>query len=702
MEEQLHAGQNENLRLLDRALEYIRESAKATFEEMTEVKIRLSAALDREIMERDDAEASRQTRDVVNRAREKALADLRVAEEENDRFREQCVNFQGRVNEQTERIAELEEVELQMRGQIALMHADLEAAKGREIEMAGQMVVVEVELEEMKGRMPLVEAELEGFKVRMPLVEAELATAKGRETELTGQLAGVEAELAQVREREAAITAELALVQERVTELERNEAAAKHQTETLKTELKEKDQRITALGKDIENEKQRQQSNNKAHMMLQCMFPLMKDYFNTSDVSSSVGSESGDSSVSTIFTPSPVREAGPPSGAGGGSTSGSEAGGLASGSEAEALASGPDTYHKPEDYTVTDQDGDLWLTYPTHTRVRFRLNTGELMNAEVKAWKNLKNSDFSDDNDRPMEVWRCTYTQVPDSWVSPVNLLAREVARLHKSADFVCCACIFEQIDFCKEQLENYAEQYQVWIRGGGHEGRHQNLELYDFIIESDSLPEAANGIQGTYICQGYEQGSALWHNSDVGNVDCARVWLDDDLHWNIGSVEQYENFDPKPFCRSATARHDKPYECLFWKFADTPGGWMNFIHLEQCENYSEDEEEAGGGVGVSGSGASGASGARGASGTSGTSGASGSGASGASGASGVRASGGAGISTAPENPMTSKRPRQPTNRTQASYTERGGLSRPSGSKKRTHPEDGNDGGGKKGGKKKK
>jgi hypothetical protein len=70
--------------------------------------------------------------------------------------------------------------------------------------------------------------------------------------------------------------------------------------------------------------------------------------------------------------------------------------------------------------------------------------------------------------------------------------------------------------------------------------------------------------------------------------------------------------------------------------------------------------------------------------------------------ASGVRASGGAGISTAPENTMTSKRPRQPTNRTQASYTERGGLSRPNGSKKRTHPDDGSDGGGKKGGRKKK
>jgi hypothetical protein len=57
----------------------------------------------------------------VNRAREKALADLRVAQEENDRFREQCVNFQGRVNEQTERIAEMEEGELQMRGQIVCM-----------------------------------------------------------------------------------------------------------------------------------------------------------------------------------------------------------------------------------------------------------------------------------------------------------------------------------------------------------------------------------------------------------------------------------------------------------------------------------------------------------------------------------------------------------------------------------------------------
>ena len=269
---------------------------------------------------------------------------------------------------------------------------------------------------------------------------------------------------------------------------------------------------------------------------------------------------------------------------------------------------------------------------------------------------------------------------------------------------------MFEQIDFCKEQLEDYADQYQIWIRGGGHEGRPQQVELYDFFIESDSLPEAENGIQGTYIFQGYQQGSALWHNADEANVDYARVWLDDGLHWNLGSVEQYENFDLKPHCRSATARHDKPYDCLFWKFGDTPDGWMNFIHLQQCEYYSEDEEEAGGGsgAGASGSGASGSgasgSGARGsgARGASGTSGASGSGTSGTSGASGVRASGGAGISTAPENTMTSKRPRQPTNRTQASYTERGGLSRPSGSKKRSQPEDGNDGGGKKAGKKKK
>jgi hypothetical protein len=296
-----------------------------------------------------------------------------------------------------------------------LVEAELEGFKGR-------MPLVEAELEGFKGRMPLVEAELEGFKGRMPLVEAELASAKGRETELTGQLAGVEAELALVREREASITAELALVQERVTELERSETAAKNQTHALKIELKEKDQRIAALAKDIENEKQRQQSNNKAHMMLQCMFPLMKEYFNTSDTSSPVGSESGDSSVSTIFNPSPVREAGPPSGAGGRSTSGSESEALASGSEAEALATGPDTYGKPEDYAVKDRDGDLWLQYCTHTRVRFRLRTEEYMNAEVKAWKNLKNSDFEDDKGRPMEVWRCAYTQEPNVWVSLLNV----------------------------------------------------------------------------------------------------------------------------------------------------------------------------------------------------------------------------------------------------------------------------------------
>jgi hypothetical protein len=85
----------------------------------------------------------------------------------------------------------------------------------------------------------------------------------------------------------------------------------------------------------------------------------------------------------------------------------------------EALASGSDKYRKPEDYTVTDQDGDLWLKYCRHTRVRFSLNSVEYMNADVKAWKNLKNSDFYDDKDQPMEVWRCTYTQEPNDWVSP-------------------------------------------------------------------------------------------------------------------------------------------------------------------------------------------------------------------------------------------------------------------------------------------
>ncbi len=114
--------------------------------------------------------------------------------------------------------------------------------------------------------------------------------------------------------------------------------------------------------------------------------------------------------------------------------------------------------------------------------------------------------------------------------------------RLHKSPDFVCFDSIFEQIDFGKEQLDDYVEQYQVWIRGGGHEGQHQNLNLYDFFIESDSLPASANSVLGTYICQSYKQGSVLLHNSDLGNVDCARVWLDDDLHWNIGSVEQDED----------------------------------------------------------------------------------------------------------------------------------------------------------------
>jgi hypothetical protein len=57
-------------------------------------------------------------------------------------------------------------------------------------------------------------------------------------------------------------------------------------------ELNEKDERITVLSKDIENEKQRQRSNDKAHMMLQSMFPMMKEYFNTSNTNSSIDSVS--------------------------------------------------------------------------------------------------------------------------------------------------------------------------------------------------------------------------------------------------------------------------------------------------------------------------------------------------------------------------------------------------------------------------
>ncbi len=238
-------------------------------------KDRLNAALDREIVERDDVEAVRQARDVANRAREKALVYCRIAQEENDRFREQCVNFQGRVNEQTERITEMEEGELEMRGRMVLMHVDLAVAKGREIEMTGQMLAVEAELEEVKGQMavvgaelatakgqmPVLEAELATVKGQMTVVEAELATAKWKESEMKGQMAvveaelatakwkesemtgqmtvveaelatdkeretGITAELALVREREAAITAELALVQERVTDLERSETAS--------------------------------------------------------------------------------------------------------------------------------------------------------------------------------------------------------------------------------------------------------------------------------------------------------------------------------------------------------------------------------------------------------------------------------------------------------------------------------------------
>ena len=70
-----------------------------------------------------------------------------------------------------------------------------------------------------------------------------------------------------------------------------------------------------------------------------------------------------------------------------------------------------------------------------------------------------------------MEVWRCTYTQVPDDYVSPTPPLHTELTQSwRQTTDLVCCDCIFEQIDLIKKQVDEHAETYQIWIRGGRRE----------------------------------------------------------------------------------------------------------------------------------------------------------------------------------------------------------------------------------------
>ena len=210
-----------------------------------------------------------------------------------------------------------------------------------------------------------------------------------------------------------------------------------------------------------------------------------------------------------------------------------------------------------------------------------------------------------------------------------------------------------------EHQVTQYAEDYQVWIRSGGHEHKYQDLFYNDFYVADENLPDIASSVAGSYIYQGYQQGAPLWHNEDIANINCARVWLDDDFYWNIGSVSQYEAIDTNPYCRSSKSRYDRPYDSLFWTCPQTPPGFVSFIHLEPMASENDNPPPPGGGPSAQ-----------------------------------------TGPPLTNASSRTSKRPRLQTLFTQASYTQRGALSRPStsSSKKRTLSPDNPEAGTKKGG----
>jgi hypothetical protein len=276
------------------------------------------------------------------------------------------------------------------------------------------------------------------------------------------------------------------------------------------------------------------------------------------------------------------------------------------------------------------------------------------------------NSDFFEDDlsIEPVLAYRSQYTQNPNDWVRNLRNYFHIYISPHlkfKINNFL----YLTQMNLYPHQVTQFAQDYQVWIRSGGHEHKYQDLFYNDFYISAENLPAIASSVAGNYIYQGYQQGSALWHNEDDANVNCARVWLDDGFYWNIGSVSQYEAFDTNPYCRSSKSHCDRPYDSLFWTCPQTPPGFISFIHLEPMasdngdDNDNEDNPPPG-----------------------------------------------AGPSTQTGPPLTnassrtSKRPRSQTLFTQASYTQRGALSRPStsSSKKRTHSPEHHEPGAKKGG----
>ena len=225
------------------------------------------------------------------------------------------------------------------------------------------------------------------------------------------------------------------------------------EVDSLTTQLKKahqdisaKDNEIAILRTDIESEKHRQQTNEKAEQILRNMFPMFKDFFGMSFNPSSNGSAYTSRSPSTMVS-SPLPNFGSGSGTGSSDPSGTghllhisgtgpaDEGSIpgpadtGTGPADEGTGTGPadtGTGLAPTPYLVTDDDGDIWTRYTDTTLVRFKVSGGETLNAVVMATKIPPNSDFFE-NDTSIEqvgVVRCQYTQDPNDWVRPSSKLA--------------------------------------------------------------------------------------------------------------------------------------------------------------------------------------------------------------------------------------------------------------------------------------
>ena len=84
----------------------------------------------------------------------------------------------------------------------------------------------------------------------------------------------------------------------------------------LKNELNEKEQKIVSLQTQIENEKNHKQVNDKAHMLVQQMFPLMQQYFDIGAPSVTGPPPSGTGPAPSGTGPPPSGTGPPPSGTG--------------------------------------------------------------------------------------------------------------------------------------------------------------------------------------------------------------------------------------------------------------------------------------------------------------------------------------------------------------------------------------------------